>query len=112
MPADYVVEEEPSVHEAQHDMDEAGTPVYQQKRQPQEEEEDEKEEGKGAGEENHAPAETSVVVALYDFDAGRADELSFQEGDHIHVIDREDDAWWRGKTCMKCIMVWKLNFII
>ncbi|ORY98647.1 hypothetical protein BCR43DRAFT_530163 [Syncephalastrum racemosum] len=90
VPADYVAQE---YSERKHDMKETGSSIYQQQ-QPQEEEEWE---GKQE-EEEHPPAgiDSQVVVALYDFDAGRADELSFQEGDHIHVLDREDDAWWRG----------------
>ncbi|XP_051953900.1 apoptosis-stimulating of p53 protein 1-like isoform X2 [Xyrauchen texanus] len=41
-----------------------------------------------------------VVYALWDYEAQSADELSFQEGDFITVLNRKDDTeteWWWSK---------------
>lgn len=40
--------------------------------------------------------QSSVVVALYDYDATDEGELSFKEGDQIKVIDNTGD-WWMGE---------------
>ena len=37
------------------------------------------------------------VVALYDYQAQRDDELSFVIHDVINVVDRSDGDWWRGQ---------------
>ncbi|XP_018583160.1 protein phosphatase 1, regulatory subunit 13Ba isoform X3 [Scleropages formosus] len=41
-----------------------------------------------------------AVYALWDYDAQRADELSFREGDAITILRRKDDSeteWWWGR---------------
>lgn len=43
-----------------------------------------------------APARPTVT-ALYDYDAGTADELSFKEGDQIVVIQKDNGGWWEGE---------------
>uniref|UniRef100_A0A673NGR6 Abl interactor 2-like n=1 Tax=Sinocyclocheilus rhinocerous TaxID=307959 RepID=A0A673NGR6_9TELE len=36
------------------------------------------------------------VVAIYDYMRDKEDELSFQEGDIIYVIKKNDDGWYEG----------------
>lgn len=36
------------------------------------------------------------VRAMYDFTAEDADELNFQAGDVIEVLDQSDRSWWKG----------------
>lgn len=35
--------------------------------------------------------------AVYNFTATRTDELSFQTGDIIRVLNQEEDDWWQGQ---------------
>ena len=37
------------------------------------------------------------VVALYDYQAQRSDELSFIKDDVIKVLYRDNDNWWMGE---------------
>ena len=37
------------------------------------------------------------VVALYDYQAQRSDELSFMRGDLITVLYKDNDNWWMGE---------------
>jgi amphiphysin len=45
-----------------------------------------------------APAAKPTCTALFSFEAQQPDDLPFQKGDVIEVLDRTDDpeAWWRG----------------
>ena len=36
------------------------------------------------------------VVAKYDFMTGKEGELSFETGQTIYVIRKNDDSWWEG----------------
>ncbi|KAK7092633.1 abl interactor 2-like isoform X2 [Littorina saxatilis] len=36
------------------------------------------------------------VVAIYDYEADKGDELSFSENSVIYVIRKNDDGWWEG----------------
>ena len=40
---------------------------------------------------------TFQVVALYDYQAQRSDELSFMRGDFITVLYKDNDNWWMGE---------------
>eukprot|EP00088_Acartia_fossae_P009026 TRINITY_DN14354_c0_g1_i4.p1 TRINITY_DN14354_c0_g1~~TRINITY_DN14354_c0_g1_i4.p1 ORF type:complete len:687 (-),score=167.82 TRINITY_DN14354_c0_g1_i4:336-2396(-) len=36
------------------------------------------------------------VVAIYDYNADKEDELTFTEGQIIYVVKKNDDGWWEG----------------
>ena len=36
------------------------------------------------------------VLAIYDYQQDKDDELSFNEGQIIYVIRKNDDGWWEG----------------
>merc|ERR1711862_65401 len=36
------------------------------------------------------------VLAIYDYNADKEDELTFQEGQVIYVLKKNDDGWWEG----------------
>ena len=36
------------------------------------------------------------VLAIYDYNADKEDELTFQEGQTIYVLKKNDDGWWEG----------------
>lgn len=33
---------------------------------------------------------------MYDYDAERPDELTFEEGAGIYVVAKNEDGWWEG----------------
>lgn len=37
-----------------------------------------------------------LVVALYDYEAEKADELSFYENSVIYVLKKNEDGWYEG----------------
>jgi len=42
---------------------------------------------------------TSLVRALYDYDAENEGDLSFKEGDMINILDKSDPSgWWQGEV--------------
>ena len=36
------------------------------------------------------------ALAIYDYNADKEDELTFQEGQVIYVLKKNDDGWWEG----------------
>lgn len=57
---------------------------------PEPELEDERTVGHNGGEE--------TADALYDFDADGDDELSVKEGEHLVVVERDGDEWWKCRN--------------
>lgn len=43
------------------------------------------------------PGQVKVFRALYKYDANLADELSFDEGDTLYILDQSDNGWWKAK---------------
>lgn len=37
------------------------------------------------------------VVALYDYNANRSDELTVRRGDVIRVLYKDNESWWFGR---------------
>jgi hypothetical protein len=42
------------------------------------------------------PVNQGTAIAAYGYDAQRAEEISFQPGDIITVIDKDPSGWWTG----------------
>ena len=38
----------------------------------------------------------AVALSIFDYDAEHPDELSFKEGEHIHILKKNDDGWYEG----------------
>ncbi|KAJ3120548.1 hypothetical protein HK098_004522 [Nowakowskiella sp. JEL0407] len=58
-----------------------------------------------------AKSEGKVGVALYDCEAGEANELSFVEGERIVEIDFVSDDWWEGKNAAGVRGLFPANYI-
>lgn len=43
------------------------------------------------------PGQVKVVRALYRYDARESDELSFDEGDTLYILDMSNSDWWKAK---------------
>ena len=39
-----------------------------------------------------------IFVALYDYDARRAEDLSFKKGEHLIIIDNKQGDWWYARS--------------
>ncbi|GIY06586.1 intersectin-1 [Caerostris darwini] len=46
---------------------------------------------------NGGPQQSDQVVALYPFTSQHSDELTFQKGDIITLVNADDPAWWKGE---------------
>ena len=54
----------------------------------------------GVSQANLLPVSCVVTVAakaLYDYDGNNIDELSFNEGDIISIIDKSGEEWWKAE---------------
>ncbi|XP_046543039.1 osteoclast-stimulating factor 1-like [Haliotis rubra] len=43
------------------------------------------------------PGQVKVVRAMYRYEAQQNDELTFDEGDLLYIIDKTDSSWWKAK---------------
>lgn len=43
------------------------------------------------------PGQVKVVRAKYRYEAQQSDELTFDEGDMLYIIDMSDPNWWKAK---------------
>ncbi|EMD40860.1 hypothetical protein CERSUDRAFT_44023 [Gelatoporia subvermispora B] len=48
--------------------------------------------------EEPAVEDGEAAVVLYDFSADGEDELSVQEGETLHVLERDGDEWWKCRN--------------
>ncbi|GBM98010.1 Intersectin-1 [Araneus ventricosus] len=46
---------------------------------------------------NGGPQQSDQVVALYPFAGQHSDELTFQKGDIITLVNADDPSWWKGE---------------
>lgn len=37
------------------------------------------------------------AAAIYSYTAGNADEMSFEEGDELTIVDKSDGDWWKAE---------------
>lgn len=44
-----------------------------------------------------APAEENLYIALYDYNARAADDLTFKKGEHVRVLNQSDGDWWQAQ---------------
>jgi len=49
--------------------------------------------------------------ALYSFEGGRLDNLSFKEGDIITVLKQDSSGWWQGSTLEGRIGIFPRNYV-
>ncbi|XP_031559692.1 osteoclast-stimulating factor 1-like [Actinia tenebrosa] len=47
------------------------------------------------------PGQVQVVRACYNYTASQPDELSFEEGDILYILDKGDGQWWKAKVGKK-----------
>nr|XP_002125218.1 tyrosine-protein kinase SRK2 [Ciona intestinalis] len=43
------------------------------------------------------PHNEEVFIALYDYNARTADDLSFRKGDTLYILDRSQGDWWKAR---------------
>jgi hypothetical protein len=53
----------------------------------------------------------SEALALYNFKPQRADDLSFNAGDRIMIVEKREDGWWLGKLGDK-VGVFPQNYVL
>lgn len=47
---------------------------------------------------NNHPAEKKIFVALFDYDTRTDEDLRFQKGDHLEIIDDTQGDWWLAES--------------
>lgn len=47
------------------------------------------------------PGHVAVVRAVYPYQAQNVDELSFDEGDTLYILEKNEDGWWLAKCGRK-----------
>ena len=52
------------------------------------------------------PVEGDILVARFAYTTGGSEELSFQVGDHITLIDKDGSGWWLGKLEKSGVVGW------
>ena len=71
-------------------------------RSPSEEYADAEAEPEPEAEEGEAPVyhgnDEETAKAMYDFDADGEDELSVKEGEHLVVLEKDGDEWWKCRN--------------
>lgn len=45
-----------------------------------------------------SPTSAKIYVALYDYDARTAEDLSFRKGECLEIIDNTQGDWWYAKS--------------
>lgn len=51
------------------------------------------------------PGQVKVVRAMFKYDAQQSDELSFDEGDLLYILDFSDSGWWKAKCGDVCGLI-------
>ncbi|XP_015916414.1 osteoclast-stimulating factor 1 [Parasteatoda tepidariorum] len=57
------------------------------------------------------PGHVKVVRALYRYTAQQADELSFEEGDNLYILDVKSDANWWKASCKGKVGLIPSNYV-
>ncbi|KAM9495947.1 intersectin-2a isoform 2-T3 [Clarias gariepinus] len=50
-----------------------------------------------SGKTTPAPQPLCQVIAMYDYKAANGDEVTFQKGQLINVLNKDDSNWWKGE---------------
>lgn len=56
-------------------------------------------------------SELVELVTIYAYDATEANELTFEEGETIFLIEKDDSGWWRGRNKKGVEGVFPSNFV-
>ncbi|XP_055892076.1 osteoclast-stimulating factor 1-like [Biomphalaria glabrata] len=56
------------------------------------------------------PGQVKVVRAMYRYEAQQPDELTFDEGDTLYILDMKDPSWWKAK-CGSSIGLIPSNYV-
>ena len=45
-----------------------------------------------------APRQQEIFIALYDYDARTAEDLTFKKGESLALINNQDGDWWQARS--------------